>query len=233
MDGIINCFKPLGLTSARCLDRVRRITGQRKSGHAGTLDPAADGVLVLCMGKATKLVEQMMNLPKAYVATARLDATSASFDSERPLIPVDAPRVPSLAEVQAAGAAQVGDIMQMPPAVSALKIGGRPAYARERAGEQVELKPRSVRVYGLEVTQYEWPVLTFSVRCGRGTYVRALIRDIGAALQAGGCLTGLRRMAVGPFVIEQAWTLERLEAARPDEYLLGMEQARELLAAAG
>lgn len=223
MDGIINCFKPLGLTSARCLDRVRRITGQRKSGHAGTLDPAADGVLLLCMGRGTKQVERLMGLPKEYFATARLDVTSASFDAERPFVPVHVISIPTAADLERAAAALVGDILQTPPAVSALKIGGRPAYKLERSGQTVELEPRRVQVYELRIERFAWPELDFRVRCGRGTYVRALIRDLGAAVGAGGCLTGLRRTAVGNFTADGAWTLEGLEAATPDQYLMPVD----------
>lgn len=232
MDGLINCFKPLGLTSARTLDRVRRITGQRKSGHAGTLDPYADGVLILCMGKGTKLVESLMDLSKAYAASARLDVTSESFDSERTLVPVPVATIPDLAQVQSAAATMVGEIQQVPPAVSALKVAGRPAYALARAGQPVTFAPRPVRIYELTITKYEWPALDFTVRCGRGTYVRALIRDLGAALGAGGCLTALRRTAIGPFTSTDAWTLEAMQAAPQPDYLIPLEAARAQIAAA-
>src|SRR5215510_3070569 len=128
MDGLLVLDKPAGISSAKALYRVRSILKQRKSGHAGTLDPAATGVLILCLGKSTKLVEELMGLPKTYAAAARLDVTSSSFDSDRELIPVPVARIPSANEVQAACAAQVGTILQTPPAVSAIKVGGRAAY---------------------------------------------------------------------------------------------------------
>ena len=120
MDGIINLNKPVGITSAKALYRVRSLTRQRKSGHAGTLDPAASGVLVICLGKATKLVESIMDQPKVYRATARLDVTSESFDSDRPLIPVEVANVPTLETVQAACTSFEGTIEQVPPQISAI-----------------------------------------------------------------------------------------------------------------
>jgi tRNA pseudouridine55 synthase len=230
MDGLIILNKPAGITSAKALYRVRKLTGVRKSGHAGTLDPAAEGVLILCLGAATKLVERLMDQPKLYRATARLDVTSESFDSDRPLQAVHVGRVPEAAEIVAAMRQFEGEIMQVPPAVSALKVGGRPAYKLERAGRAVELAPRRVRVYWSRMRRYAWPELEFEVSCGRGTYVRALIRDLGTALQTGGCLTHLTRCAVGPFRVEDAWTLSALEEA-PDksECLIPLHVARELV----
>ena len=212
---------------------MRRVTGQRKSGHTGTLDPGADGVLVICLGRATKLVERVMDLPKTYLARARLDVTSTSYDAGREMTPVEVARVPSVEELRAAAAGMVGLIQQVPPAVSAIKVAGRPAYRLERAGRPPELAPRPVRVYRLEVREYRWPELVFEVACGRGTYVRALIRDLGAALGAGGCLTGLTRTAVGPFTLEEAWTVERMAACGAAEYLVPLARALELLPSGG
>ena len=223
--------KPVGITSAKALYRVREITRVRKSGHTGTLDPAADGVLVLCLGRATKLVESVMDQPKVYHATARLDVTSNSFDSEGDLTPVDVAAPPPTERVGAALASFEGRISQLPPAVSAIKIGGRPAYELARKGEVVKLKPRPVQVYWLHLRGYAWPTLEFSMCCGRGTYVRALIRDLGEALGTGGCLTGLTRAAVGPFTLERSVTFAGLEEmSDPLGVILPLSQVRELLA---
>jgi len=231
MNGIINLNKPTGITSAKALYRVRKITRVRKSGHAGTLDPGASGVLVLCLGKATKLVESLMDQPKVYRTTARLDVTSESLDSDRPLVEVPVAEPPTHEAVLAACRRFEGEIEQVPPAISAIKINGRPAYKLNRAGEQVELKARPVRIYWLHVHRYEWPEIEFEMACGRGTYVRALIRDLGAALGTGGCLTALERSAVGPFRLGEARTFEQLEAADDlAEHVLPLERARELLA---
>lgn len=213
IDGIINLYKPRGISSAKALYRVRKLNGQRKSGHAGTLDPLAEGVLVLCLGQATKLVERIMELPKVYRATARLDVTSISHDSDAALAAVDVPRIPSDAEVRAALAEFVGEIFQTPPVVSALKLNGQPAYRLTRRGTPPVLAPRLVRVYWIELVSFSWPAIEFVMACGRGTYVRALIRDLGVALGTGGCLTGLRRERVGGFSVADSYTFDQLETA--------------------
>lgn len=233
MDGLIVLDKPAGISSASAVYRLRRITGQRKSGHAGTLDPAATGVLIVCLGRATRLVESLMELPKVYRATARLDVTSESFDADRPLVEVAAQAPPTGDAVRDALAAFVGTTLQTPPAISAVKIGGRPAYKLVRRGQTPALTPRPVRIDWIRTGRYEWPRLEFEMQCGRGTYVRALIRDLGQRLGTGGCLTGLRRLAVGPFDERRARTLESIErAASPPEYLIGLETARSLIAGA-
>jgi tRNA pseudouridine55 synthase len=230
LDGILNFYKPAGITSARALYAVRKTVGQRKSGHAGTLDPAADGVLVLCMGRATKLTELIMDQPKVYRARARLDVTSESFDADRPLVEVPVAAPPDRHSLDAALRRFEGLIQQVPPAVSAVKIGGRPAYKLERRGEAPELKPRPARVYWIHVHQFAWPELDFEMACGRGTYVRALIRDLGQALDAGGCLTALTRTRVGPFHIDQALKLDELgDLESPADHLTTLDDARDLL----
>ncbi len=232
MDGIINLHKPVGITSAKAVYRVRKTTRVRKSGHAGTLDPGAAGVLVLCLGKATKLVEKIMDQPKAYRTVARLDVTSESFDSDSLLTPVGVDAIPSREAVTEALGRFVGRIEQIPPQISAVKVGGRPAYKRARRGETVELQPRPVTIYSLDLRRYDWPEVEFELACGRGTYVRSVIRDLGIALGTGGCLTALTRTAVGPFTLADAWTFERLEAAEgPDDYLIPLDRARELVSA--
>ena len=230
VDGCVNLFKPLGASSAKAAYRLRRLTGQRKIGHAGTLDPAADGVLIACLGRATKLVEMFMDLPKVYRAEARLDVTSDTLDREAPLVPVVVEKSPTIDEVRRVLESFVGDIEQIPPLASALKIGGRPAYRFARGGQQLELPPRRVRVYTMTLLDYEWPVIRFEVRCGRGTYVRSLARDIGAAMGCGGCLTALTRTRVGPFNVASSWTPERLRDAKPEEFVIPFESARALVA---
>ena len=230
MDGIINFHKPTGITSAKALYAVRKITGRKKSGHAGTLDPGASGVLVLCMGRATKLVEAIMDQPKVYRATGRLDVTSDSLDSDSPLIPVTCEVEPKREHIDSACAAFEGDIEQVPPKISAVKVGGVPAYKLARRNEVLELRPRMARIYWLHVHAFDWPVLEFEMCCGRGTYVRSLIRDLGERLGTGGCLTSLVRTRVGPFGLDEGWSFDGLEsAASAGEYLIGMDSARKLL----
>jgi tRNA pseudouridine55 synthase len=230
VDGIINLNKPTGITSAKALYRVRSITGERKSGHAGTLDPAATGVLVLCLGKATKLVESIMDQPKVYRATARLDVTSESFDCDRPLRPVAVASIPTGDAVRAACEGFEGTIEQTPPRISAVKVGGVPAYKRRAAEGPLVLAARPVTIYWLHIHAYAWPTIEFEMWCGRGTYVRSLIRDLGERLGTGGCLTALTRTRVGPFTVENAWSIEALgKAAGASEYLFDLDRARTAL----
>jgi tRNA pseudouridine55 synthase len=231
LDGIINLNKPLGLTSARAVAEVRGLLGHPKAGHAGTLDPLADGVLVICLGRGTKLVELLMDQPKIYRTRALLDITSPCFDRERPAIPVAVAEPPSADQVAAVLRSFEGLIDQVPPASSAVKIDGRPAYKLHRAGRVPKLAARPVRIDWVHLHRYEWPELDFELCCGRGTYVRALIRDIGVRLGTGGCLTGLTRVAVGPFHIDQAWSFERLRGAGDRHAaVIPLERARALLA---
>jgi tRNA pseudouridine55 synthase len=212
-DGIINLSKPTGITSTKALYRVRSLTGVRKSGHAGTLDPAADGVLLICQGRATKLVERLMDLPKVYRATARLDVTSESFDSDRPLIEVPVANSPGEAVVADALSAFEGEIEQIPPRISAIKLNGVPAYKTVGRKDAAPLRPKQVRIYWTALNAFDWPTIDFTVACGRGTYIRALIRDLGVRLGTGGCLTSLTRLAVGPFTVGNAVSLDGIAAA--------------------
>jgi len=230
LNGIINLDKPLGITSAKALYKVRKIVGQPKSGHAGTLDPAASGVLILCLGKATKLVERLMDQSKVYRAIARLDMTSASYDAEQGMTPVEVAAPPSSEAVRAALASFEGTIAQVPPAVSALKIKGRPAYKLALKNQPVELAPRPVRIYWLHLHRYDYPEVEFEMCCGRGTYVRSLIRDLGERLNTGGCLTALTRTQVGPFRQSDGWSFDRLaQASSAADYLTDLDRCHALL----
>ena len=228
-DGLLNFHKPTGITSAKALYRVRAITQIRKSGHAGTLDPAADGVLLLCMGKGTKRVERLMDLPKVYHAIGRLDVTSRSFDSDSPHEAVAIQEIPSTDKVVQAAAHLQSVREQVPPAVSAVKVAGVRSYKLARRGQSVTLKPKTVRIDRLEILRYEWPEIEFEVACGRGTYIRAIIRDVGDALGTGGCLTQLTRTAVGPFTIEQATSLEDLQQGLFQQRRVALDQLDQLL----
>jgi tRNA pseudouridine55 synthase len=213
MQGVLNVDKPADLSSARVVSVVKRLLPRgTKIGHAGTLDPFATGVLLLLVGKATKLCERLMNEPKQYEATVKLGGTTATDDPESPETPTPGAAPVAPETVRAALAPLVGEVLQRPPAYSALKVAGRPAYKLARGGQVVELEPRRVRVYGIELLGYEWPVVTIRVDCGRGTYVRAIARDLGTALGVGGYLTQLRRTRVGPFAAADAVTPARLQA---------------------
>lgn len=230
LDGIINFHKAVGISSARALYRVRGVTGQRKSGHAGTLDPNASGVLVLCLGKATKLVELLMDQPKVYRTTARLDVTSSSYDAETDLVDMGVTAPPDRTAVEAACADFEGIIQQVPPLTSAVKVNGQPAYKRARENLPLELKSREVRIDWIHVHSYEWPNIDFEMCCGRGTYVRSLIRDLGATLGVGGTLTSLVRKQVGPFALDKSWTHDAIQQAGESlAFLIDLEKARETL----
>jgi tRNA pseudouridine55 synthase len=210
-EGVLNLDKPAGRSSAYAVNGVKRhLPRGTKVGHAGTLDPFATGVLLVLVGRATKLCERLMDEPKQYEATVKLGATTPTDDPESPETPTPGAGPVGADVVRAALAPLVGDVLQRPPPFSALKVGGRRAYDVARGGGTVELEPRRVRVYAIELLEYQWPLARLRVDCGRGTYVRAIARDLGEALGVGGHLTALRRTAVGPFRAEEAVTVERL-----------------------
>ena len=222
IDGVLLLDKPSGITSNAALQRVKRLLGAAKAGHVGTLDPLATGLLPICLGEATKFSGQMLAADKAYAADVQLGVTSDTGDAEGRITSraeVHATR----AEVEAALLPFRGAIQQVPPLYSALKRDGRPLYAYARAGESVEREPRTVVIHALSLVQFDSPLLRIEVRCGKGTYIRVLAEDIGSALGCGGMLSGLRRLAVGPYDLAAATPLDALEA-------LSLPQRRALLA---
>ena len=209
-DGLLVVDKPPGWTSHDVVGRARRLAGTRKVGHAGTLDPMATGVLVLGIGRATRLLGHLALTDKAYDATIRLGATTVTDDAEGELVQVRDASAVSDAAVATAVAALTGEVEQVPSSVSAIKVDGKRSYARVRAGEDVVLTARRVLVSRFEVLARRGDDLDVTVECTTGTYVRALARDLGAALGVGGHLTALRRTRVGPFGLDAARTLEQL-----------------------
>jgi tRNA pseudouridine55 synthase len=212
MNGILVIDKPAGVSSARIVARVKRLLPRgTKIGHAGTLDPFATGVLLLLVGRATKLCERLMDSPKQYEATVKFGANTATDDPETIEEPRDVGAIPTGDQVDSALRGFVGEIMQRPPAFSAMKVAGRRAYDLARKGNLVELEPRIVRVYAIERLAYQWPLLSLRIDCGRGTYIRAIARDLGEALGVGGYLTALRRTRIGRFdVARDACSVEQL-----------------------
>jgi tRNA pseudouridine55 synthase len=226
MHGFLNIDKPAGMTSHDVVARVRRIAGQKRVGHAGTLDPAASGVLVLALGTATRLIEYVQDLTtKRYLAVVRLGASTTTDDAEGQ-VTAESP-VPALDEqdLERLLARFRGTILQVPPMYAALHHEGRRLHELARAGITVERPARPVTIERLELLAWEAPLVTLDVRCGKGTYIRALARDIGAALGCGGHLASLRRTAVGAFLIEDAVPLEVLVAHTLSEALLPPEYA--------
>lgn len=202
--GVLAVDKPAGPTSHDAVDRARRSLGTHRIGHFGTLDPFASGLLVLGIGPATRLAPFCLDHPKTYRAIVRLGERSDTDDSEGTIetLPVASP--PDRAAVERACAAWVGTMEQVPPAFSAKHVDGRRAYALARAGETVTLAAATVRIDAIEIERYDWPELEIVVRCGPGTYLRALARDLGEELGTGGHCDMLRRLASGPFRVEDA-----------------------------
>ncbi len=212
MHGFLNINKPAGLTSHDVVARVRRLVGRGvKVGHAGTLDPAATGVLPVAIGGATRLIEHLAEARKGYLGRVRLGVTTATDDAEGE--PLETRAVPELADgqIEAAIAPLRGPIMQVPPMYSALHHEGKRLYELARAGQHIELAPRPVVIYRLDWRR-AGDDLIIEVECGKGTYIRCLARDIGVALGCGAHLAALERTFVGPFGLESAVTLDALQA---------------------
>lgn len=208
MDTVLYFDKPLGWTSFNLVNRVRGVLSRHlgvkklKVGHAGTLDPLATGVMILCTGKNTKLIESFQYQTKEYIATIRLGATTPSFDLETE-IDAEYPTEHITEEfVKTTLSKFIGEIQQIPPKYSAIKINGKRAYEYARKGDEVELKPKTLVIDEIELLEYKMPEIVVRVVCSKGTYIRALARDIGEALNSGGHLTALRRTRIGDIKVE-------------------------------
>lgn len=197
--GLLILDKPVGMTSRQAVDCIKKPLRPAKVGHAGTLDPLAAGVLVICVGAATRMIDYIHRLPKRYVATFRLGVTSPTLDLESDLTELPDPRIPARGELIAVLPKFTGTIDQRPPAFSALWVEGKRAYALARRGEAVELAARPVTIHALALVQYEYPTAVFDVTCSTGTYIRSLGRDIAEALGTSAVMTALTRTAIGPF----------------------------------
>ena len=209
MNGFLVVDKPAGMTSRDVVNRVQFWFPRRtKIGHTGTLDPLATGVLVLCIGAATKLADRVQAMAKQYETRIRLGATSNTDDADGAVVGSIEPVVPTIAAVEAALPAFVGAILQLPPQFSALKVQGQRAYDLARRGTEVALQPRPVRVDSVLLQGYEWPWLDLRIDCGKGTYIRSIARDLGAVLGVGGLVQTLRRTRVGPFAAERGIKLD-------------------------
>lgn len=208
--GLIIVDKPVGPTSHNVVSLVRKGSGIRKVGHAGTLDPRASGVLVLCLGVATRLSEYLSTTRKTYQAVVRWGSATRTYDAEGPVTRRTG-TAPRLQEIEQALPSFTGEIDQVPPPFSAVKVKGRKAYEMARTGEAVALGPRKVTVYRLQIVSYKPPDLTLLVECSAGTYIRSLAHDLGEQLGSGAHLSSLRRLQAGPFTLEDAVPLPKLE----------------------
>ncbi|GAB4559873.1 MAG: tRNA pseudouridine(55) synthase TruB [Anaerolineae bacterium] len=208
--GLLIIDKDAGLTSHDVVARARKITGISRIGHTGTLDPIATGVLVLCLGKATRLSEYLQGHDKRYVATIRLGVSTNTYDAQGEVIQERPVPVLTIEQLRSILSRFAGPIGQRPPTFSAIKVQGTPAYRLARRGEVVQLPERQVIIHRLTLIDWSPPDLTIEVHCSAGTYIRSLAHDIGEAIGCGGHVRALRRTASGPFTIEQAITLETL-----------------------
>jgi len=213
LSGILNIDKPRGWTSHDVVAKVRRLTGLRRVGHAGTLDPLATGVLLVCLGQATRVAEYLMAGQKRYRATLRLGISTDTYDAEGQVTKDVGPVDLSLQEIETALSAFVGEIEQVPPMYSALKRGGQPLYKLARRGETVERRPRRVTIETLEIVDWASPDLTLEIVCSPGTYIRSLAHDLGERLGCGAHVTALTRLASGRFTLADAVSLEALAEA--------------------
>lgn len=229
VSGVVNLYKPVWKSSAKYVYKLRDIYGEWKVGHAGTLDPFADGVVLACVGRATKLVERLMTLPKTYTTTIRLGVTNETFDTEREFEPVAGAMPVSREQLETALASFRGEIDQSPPAFSAVKIGGVSSYKLARKGKTDDRPTKRVCIHELSLLAYEWPGVQLRILCSRGTYIRAIARDLGAALGCGACCEALRRDAVGPFHIDNALRLDEATDEEKAAGLIPIEAVEKLL----
>ena len=210
-EGIWLIDKPLGITSFGVIRKMRKILGLKKVGHAGTLDPLATGLLIVCSGAYTKQIESLMGMPKTYTGSFYLGATTESYDLEHSPIIHSGARQVNKEELHENATHFVGDLWQTPPAHSAIKINGKRAYKSARQGEAPEVKPRLLKIESFNILSETLPEIDFEVSCSKGTYIRSLAFDYGEKLGTGAYLSSLRRTEIGPFKVEDAYTLQDLE----------------------
>jgi tRNA pseudouridine55 synthase len=211
MDGILNINKPPDMTSFSVVSCVKRISGERHAGHAGTLDPQATGVLPICLGQATRVIEFLFDETKKYRAQVEFGITTDTYDASGKVLRTADPSGLTRELVEAALVKFRGSILQTPPMFSAIKHQGKPLYKLARSGIEIERKSRPAQIHSLEIIDWQPPVVTLDVVCGKGTYIRSLAFDLGEALGCGAHMKSLIRLRVGPFNIEEALTLPQLE----------------------
>ena len=216
MDGILNINKPTGMTSHDVVAKVRKLLKQRRVGHAGTLDPAASGVLPICVGQATRVAEYLSESGKAYQATIVFGTVTDTYDSEGTIMRTASTQDLTRAQIEALLPKFLGEQMQVPPRYSAIKLQGQPAYKRARAGEDMAMEARPITIYQLEIIDWQPsqpPTLTLAIECSKGTYIRSLAYDLGEQAGCGAHLGGLIRTRSGPFPLSESITLEQLAEA--------------------
>jgi tRNA pseudouridine55 synthase len=222
--GFILINKPSGITSHDVVDKLREITGIRKIGHAGTLDPFARGLLILGIGREfTKKLSIFQKKDKEYIATLRLGAESDTFDRDGKILERKVEKIPDREQIEKVLKSFLGEIEQIPPVFSAKKIGGKKLYELARKGIKVELKPQRVKIYEISILEYKFPYLKIKVKCSSGTYIRSLANDIGKKLGCGAYVEELIRTKIGEFSIENAIDLSKLTSKNWKNFLLKMK----------
>lgn len=224
MDGIINIYKPQGITSFDVIRSLRKICNTKKIGHTGTLDPLATGVLPVCIGKATKLVDYIMSDFKVYRAQLKLGITTDTYDREGKIINTSEVNN-SVKEITSVINSFVGDSLQVPPMYSALKVNGKKLYELARQGIQVERKKRPITIHKIEILNISKDYILFDVTCSKGTYIRSLCYDIGEKLGCGGTMWNLERIQTGVFNIKNSVPLEKLNSENVNDYIISIEDA--------
>lgn len=235
MDGIFNINKAVGMTSHDVVAKVRKLLKQRRVGHAGTLDPAASGVLPICIGQGTRVAEYLSESGKAYRAEVVFGVVTDTYDAQGVVIRTASTENLTLPKIEEVLLRFLGPQMQLPPRYSAIKLKGQPAYKLARAGEEVTLEPRAVIISELRVVEWTAPRLTLDVECSKGTYIRSLAYDLGEQLGCGAYLGGLVRTRSGPFSLAESISLEELaeavETRTVERYLFPLDKAVELFPA--
>lgn len=222
--GIFNIYKPVGITSFDVVRKVRKLTGEKKVGHCGTLDPEASGVLPVCVGKATKSIEFIMDNYKVYEAEIKFGVVTDTYDKEGAILEQNSVNV-SEEQVREAISSFIGEIEQVPPMYSALKHNGKKLYELARAGIEVEREARKINIYDINVLNIDMPIVKILIKCSKGTYIRSLCYDIGRALGCGAMMWSLERHATGSFTKDKSISIEALNEENIASFLLPLEDA--------
>jgi tRNA pseudouridine55 synthase len=223
MNGVLNIYKPTGITSFDVVSIVRKISNVKKVGHAGTLDPEASGVLPVCIGRGTKAIDYIMGDFKIYEAELKLGVITDTYDKEGKILR-EREVTASKDEIIKAINSFVGEIKQVPPMYSALKVNGKKLYELARAGIEIEREARPITIYDIDIMEIKIPYVKFRVKCSKGTYIRSLCYDIGELLECGGMMWNLERTATGQFHIEDAVNIEDLNRENISQYIMPIEK---------
>jgi len=225
MNGVINVYKPSGITSFDVVRTIKRLSKTKKVGHTGTLDPMASGVLPVCINNATKIVDYIMQNHKVYKATLKLGVTTDTYDREGKILSESELNNISDKDIEEVIKGFVGDIEQMPPMYSALKVNGKRLYELARKGIEIERQKRKITIYDISIENIDIPYVEFTVKCSKGTYIRSLCYDIGDVLKVGGAMWDLERVETGTFSIENSIALEDLNEENIENFIIPMDEA--------